>query len=347
MTAADAGAGEVSGPAASASGAGADGREPIERIWERLARPFSMTETIDGILGLTPKVVNQFVGTRVANCPEAENLLGSTHKAMRSLATSMKTHAERCVGDVRGPILWSETMSARASSNGATDVFVCATPSRAYDITENQVLVAALDAVRVAGEQAASLSEQDYDDEQLRRARAQGERARVHLQHPSLRAVTLKHPDGRALNRTRAGKSRKTYQPALDMLERMGEPIDVAELLPYVDRRTKAQHDILMSFVDKLESGGSRLPPFRAEAGVLYAGPIQFRHPRTLGNVERLSGIMIGNLLVDVPDRLRERSRSRAEFDLAARAQGRRCMVIMNRDDIDEAFALAATLARG
>jgi hypothetical protein len=329
-----------------ASGAG-DPREPIVRIWERLARPFSMPETIDGILGLTPKVVNQFIGTRVANCAEAGALLDSTHKAMRSLATSMQTHAERCVGDVRGPILWSETMSARASSNGATDVFVCATPARAYDITANQVLVAALDAVRVAGTQAASLSEQDYDDEELRRARAQGERARVHLQHPSLRSVTLKNPDARAINRTRAGKSRKTYQPALDMLARMGEPISVDELLPYVDRRTKAQHDILMSFVDKLEGGGAQLPPFRAEAGVLYAGPIQYRHPRTLGNVERLSGIVIGNLLVDVPDRLRERSRSRAEFDLKARAQGRRCMVVMCRDDIDEAFALAATLARG
>lgn len=323
-----------------------DGREPLVRIWERLARPFSMPETIDGILGLTPKVVNQFIGTRVANCEEADALLDTTHKAMRSLATSMQTHAQRCVGDVRGPILWSETIAARASSNGATDVFVCATPGRAYDITENQVLVAALDAVRQAGAQAASLSEQDYDDEMLRRARAQGERARVHLQHPSLRSVTVKNPDARALGRTRAGKSRKTYQPALDMLARMNDPIGVDELLPYVDRRTKAQHDVLMSFVDKLESGGSRLPPFRAEAGVLYAGPIQFRHPRTLGNVERLSGITIGNLLVDVPDRLRERSRSRAEFDLHARAQGRRCMVIMSRDDIEAAYTLAATLAR-
>ena len=70
---------------------------------------------------------------------------------------------------------------------------------------------------------------------------------------------------------------------------------------------------------------------------MLYAGPLQYRHPRTLGNVERLSGIVIGNLLVDVPDRLRERNRHRAETDLEARAQGRRCMVIMTRDDIDDA----------
>jgi hypothetical protein len=305
-----------------------------------------MPETIDGVLGLTTKVASQFVGTRIAISDEAQALLAHMPKTMRSLATSMQTHAQRCTGDVRGPILWSETMSARASSNGAEDVFVCATPARAYDITENQVLVSALDGIRQAAVDSAIVSDQEYDDDSLRRARAQGERARHYLQHPSLRSVSLKQPDGRALKRTRSGKSRKSYQPALDMLERLNDPITVEELLPYVDRRTRAQHDVLMSLVDKLEGGGSRLPPFRAEAGVLYAGPLQYRHPRTLGNVERLSGIVIGNLLVDVPDRLRERSRSRAEFDLKARAQGRRCMVIMSREDIDEAFTLAATLAR-
>lgn len=323
-----------------------DTREPLVRIWERLARPFSMPETIDGLLGLTTRVASQFIGTKIATSPEAEALLDAMSKTMRSLATSMQTHAQRCMGDVRGPILWSETMSARASSNGAEDVFVCATPSRAYDITENQVLVYALSGVHEGARQSAIVSDQEYDDETLRRARAQGERARHYLQHPSLRSVTIKTPDGRAVKRTRSGKSRKSYEPALAMLDRLREPIGVEELLPYVDRRTKAQHDVLMSLVDRLEEGGSRLPPFRAEAGVVYAGPLQYRHPRTLGNVERLSGIVIGNLLVDVPDRLRERSRSRAQFDLEARAQGRRCMVIMNRDDIDEAFALAASLAR-
>jgi hypothetical protein len=325
---------------------GGDAPEPLVRIWERLAQPFSMAETIDGLLGLTIKVANQFIGTKIATSPEAETLLDSMTKTMRSLATSMQTHAQRCMGDVRGPILWSETMSARASSNGAEDVFVCATPGRAYDITENQILVYALNGVREGAVQSAIVSDQEYDDALLRRARAQGERARHYLQHPSLRSVSLKAPDGRALKRTRSGKSHKSYQPALDMLERLRAPLSVEELLPYVDRRTKAQHDVLMTFVDKLEAGGTRLPPFRAEAGVVYAGPIQYRHPRTLGNVERLSGIILGNLLVDVPDRLRERSRSRAEFDLKARAQGRRCMVIMNRDDIEEAFTLAATLAR-
>jgi hypothetical protein len=321
-------------------------REPLFDIWDRLARPFAMSETIDAILGLTVKVVNQFLGTKIANSPEADHLLASMQTAMRSLATSMQSHAQRCVGDVRGPILWSETMSARASSNGAEDLFVCATPARAYDITENQVLVAALSAVREAALQSAIVSEKVYDDETLRRARAQGERARMYLQHPSLRSVTHKNPDGRALRRTRSGKSRKTYGPALEMLDRLGEPISAEELLPYADRRTRVQHRVLMAIVERLEAAGGPLPPFRAEDGVLYAGPLQYRHPRTLGNVERLSGVLIGNLLVDVPDRLRERNRHRAETDLQVRAHGRECMVIMTRDDIDTAFDRAVSMAR-
>ena len=52
---------------------------------------------------------------------------------------------QRCIGELRGPVLWSETMSARASSFGDRDLFICATPSRAYDIDENRILVAALD----------------------------------------------------------------------------------------------------------------------------------------------------------------------------------------------------------
>ncbi|MDZ7731715.1 MAG: hypothetical protein U5R31_00120 [Acidimicrobiia bacterium] len=224
---------------------------------------------------------------------------------------------------------------------------MCATPARAFDITENQVLVAALDTVSRAAEMARLVSEKAYDDESLRYARTQGDRARLFLQHPSLRNVSRKRPSSRAIKRTRSGRSRHSYRPALDMLERESEPIDVDHLLPYVDRRTRAQHRALLEVVDRMEQSGNRLPPFRAEEGVLYAGPVQYHHPRTHGNVERLSGITIGNLLIDVPDRLRERSRSRAQADLEARSFGKRCLVVMERADIDEALQLAVRLARG
>ena len=41
-------------------------------------------------------------------------------------------------------MLWSETASARASSFGDGGLFVCTTPSQAYDTDENRVLVPAL-----------------------------------------------------------------------------------------------------------------------------------------------------------------------------------------------------------
>jgi hypothetical protein len=320
--------------------------EPLIEIWSRLARPFNVPETVDALLGLSPTVVRQFIGAVLATSNEAHSLLDQMPNSMRALATSMTTYAERCHGDVRGPILWSETMSARASSNGAEDLFVCSAATRAYDITENRVLVAALNEVLNAAKDARIVSEKAYDDATLRSAREMGERARLFLQHPTLRSVTVEKPNGRALKRTRSGKKKDSYLPAIAMLDRVGDPVSPGDLVPFCDRRTRAQHRVLMTIVERLEQEGGRLPEFRAEQSVLYAGPLQYHHPRTLGNIERISGILIGNLLVDVPDRLRERSRRRAEEDLEARAGGRKSMVIMNRDDIDQAFSLAVNLAR-
>lgn len=325
---------------------GPEDASPFARIWGRLARPFDAPETVEAVLGLPPAAIRQFVGTLTSTSDEALGLLDSMPRTIRSLATSMATHAVRCRGELRGPVLWSETMSARAATNGDEDLFVCAAPNRAYDITENRVLVAALETVRAAAVDAEAISATAYDDEQLRTARRMGEQAKTYLQHPSLRGVTREQPTGRAIKRTRSGKSRRSYEPALRMLERAREPLDPELLEPFCDLRTRAQHRVLMGLVDRLEEGGARLPEFRAEAGVLYVGPLQFHHPRKRGNRSRLSGIVLGNLLIDVPDRVRETNRLRAEEELASRAQGRPSYVIMEIDDVERAFSRAVSLAR-
>lgn len=332
--------------AVSERAASIDSDDPLERIWARLARPFNTPETVEAILGLPPKIVNQYVGTLTATSPEAFELIDAMPRTIRSLATSMEAHAVRCRGELRGPVLWSETMSARASSNGDDDVYVCAAPLRAYDITENRVLVAALNGILDASLDARVISEDTYDDEMLRAARKMGDRAKVYLQHPSLRSVTRERPSGRAIKRTRSGKSRKSYEPALQMLERVDEPLDPSLLRGFVDQRTRAQHALLMALVDRLETGGSRLPEFRAENGGLYSGPLQYHHPRKRASTTRLSGILLGTLLIDVPDRLRELNRGRAVDELALRAQGRASFVVMEPQDVDRAFNLAVDLAR-
>jgi hypothetical protein len=242
--------------------------------------------------------------------------------------------------------MWSETMSARASSNGDEGLFVCAAPARAYDITENRVLVSALNAVWDASLDAQLISEDTYDDDTLRLARRMGERAKSYLNHPSLRSVSRERPSGRAIKRTRSGKSARSYGPALAMLDFLDEPVDGFSLIALCDQRTRAQHEVLAGLLDRLEAGGARLPDFRAENGAIYAGPLQYRHPHKRANMTRLSGILLGTLLIDVPDRIREVNRARAEEELAARSQGRPTFVVMEANDIERAFSTAVNLAQ-
>ncbi len=325
---------------------GEPGYDPLVDLWARVGRPYEVNATVGAVVGMSPAVAAQLAGLVLATSAEAEDLLDRFPTTVRSLATSVHAHAERCIGSLRGPVLWSETISARAASFGDDGLFVCAAPGRAYDTDENQVLVAALVHVRDAGKAATEgLDAVGRDDERLQQARRNGLDAGRFAEHPSLQRVTRRRPTPRALKRTRS-RNRRTYAPALAMLARAAEPIGPDDLRPWCDERTRAQLHVLMGLVHRLEATGGTLPPFRAERGGLYAGPVQFFHPRALLDRATPSGIMIGSVLVDVPDRLHDPSRSRAQAALAARAGGRTSMVITDDDDLDAAVARAITLAR-
>ena len=161
-------------------------------------------------------------------------------------------------------------------------------------------------------------NERALDDPLLRAARRNGNEANRFIEHPSLARVTRERPNARAIKRTRSGKHRKSYQPALDMLERMSPTRSTSsDVRALCDERTPAQHRVLVGLIERLERhGGTRLPPFRVERGALFSGPVQYYHGRRLGDRTRLSGIVVGQLLVDVPDRLHDPSRRRAEARL-------------------------------
>lgn len=320
--------------------------DPLLKIWNRLSRPFDVVLTVSALVGLPPKELAQMVGADVATSVEAAALLEAMPHTMRSLATSLQTQTERCIGSIRGPVLWSETMSARASSFGDEGLFVCKTPSRAYDIDENRVLVAALDTIREAAHATEHNTDRGLEDPLVRAARRSGNEASRFIDHPSLASVTRERPKPRALKRTRSGKHRKSYQPALDMLERASNPLDVDAVRGLCDERTRAQHAVLIGLVERLEQrGGTRLPPFRVERGALFSGPVQYYHAPRLGDRTHLSGIVVGQLLVDVPDRLHDPNRTRTEATLAARSGGRAAMVVMDDADLDVAVTRAIELA--
>ena len=156
---------------------------------------------------------------------------------VRSMAIATTDRPERCVGEIRGPVLWGETMSARSASAGDPGLFVCATTTKAYDTDENRVLKAALAAVHRAGRHAEHGMD-GYTDDVVKRARHNGQHAGRLLEHQTLAQVPVVRPTGRALRRTRAGSRRHTYRPALALLRRAGEPMQADHLSAFADERT-------------------------------------------------------------------------------------------------------------
>lgn len=317
----------------------------LVELFSRLARPFDPATAVAALTGLSPAVVDHLAGVSLALSPEAGDLLHAMPTIVRSLATSVKSHHERCIGQLRGPVLWSETMSARASSFGDPDLFVCATPSRAYDIDENQVLVAALHAVADAGHAAMGTHAEARLDPRARDAGRIGAEADRWIAHPSLLPVGRVRPSARSIRRTRAGKHERTYRPALRLLERAAEPLQPEEVDPWLAPRARDQQRLLVALVGRLETTtGRRIPPLRAERGALQGGPLQFRAgPR--GEPTPSSGLLVGRLLVDVPSG-RGLDRAGEEAALRDRAEGREAMVVHDDADLDAVLERAVTLAR-
>jgi hypothetical protein len=317
--------------------------EVFAELYRRMGRPFEVVSALSALVGEPPAAIGQGVGLALATSVEAQVLVDSMPGTVRGLATSLQAHNERCIGELRGPVLWSETMSARASSFGDRDLFICATPTRAYDIDENRVLVAALHLVRRASKDATDHAHGFLDDPVLRHARTVGTGAMRWLDHPSLANITHVRPAPRALRRTRSGKHRSTYQPALDVLDRAVEPVATTDLARWCRPAVRGRHRILLGLIDRLEADGRRsVPEFRAERGALLAGPLQFFAGRRDGR--GLGGVFLGPLLIDVPAGPVVDRRA-AEAELASRSEGRPSFLVVDDDDLDVALARAVELA--
>jgi hypothetical protein len=240
-----------------------------------LARPYEPIRILSALLGLPRRATRQIVGTVLATSPEAEGLLARMPHILRSLAIATTDQPERCYGELRGPVLWSETMSARSASAGDPGLFVCATTTKAYDTDENRVLKYALRTI----DQAARDVEHGLDQEVVRRAKHNGHEASRLLEHQTLAGVPIVTPRGRALHRTRAGSRRSTYRPALEMLRRAGEPLTAAQVWALADEPTRGLHDVLAATIAAVSSRTSSRPALRSDEGGMRWGPVAFHHP--------------------------------------------------------------------
>jgi hypothetical protein len=317
-------------------------QDSLARIWGRLARPLNPHGAVAALVGVPPRVTRYLVGGVIAASDEADVLLEAMPELLRSLSIATVSVPERCVNEVRGPILWSETLGARAASAGDQGLFVVQKSSRAYDTPENRVLVAALRAIRRGGDEVVRLRpDNEPEDELFRRAKINGIRARRFLEHRALAGVSPRGAGARGLQRVRSGGRRRLYEPMLAVLARAAEPLEDRHLRPFCDPRTTAQHDLLVAAVNAVQRRGYRVPTFHTDHGMLTAGLISFRHPGA-DSVDQLPhGVRIGDILLDVPDPIDDMDHELSLARLAARAGDRRFQLVTNRGDVERAAQLA------
>jgi hypothetical protein len=276
---------------------------PFAEIWDRFVLPFDAAEAIDALVGPTHGASRQVVGAVVATSEEAHSLLTRMPQAIRSLAISTTVRAERCVGQVRGPILWSETAAAQASAAGDMGILVCSLPEKEYDTPQNQVLVAALSSVHRAAHAVDGGVPAVLAEEIVHQARLNGSRAKHYLDHRALSGISARSPSGRDLLRTRSGNRRRTYEGAVAMLARAGRPLDGRGahhlLVPLVDAVSATEHQVLAALLSRAEARGHGPVSLRLEHGAVEGGPVAYRNHRHASADGAPAGIFVGEVRVD------------------------------------------------
>jgi hypothetical protein len=307
--------------------------DPTVHLWGRLAPHSDPAAAVSALLGLSRFTAQALVSALVADGPETARLLGSMPAIIRSLTIATTARPERCRGEIRGPILWGETMAARSASAGDEGLFVCAMPERAYDTPENRVLAAALRAIRTAGRHAGGDHVEAVDDA-IRRARANGLAAARWLEHRAFSPVPAVKPTGRDLRRARSGHRRRVYRPAIDVLGRAARPVGPEQVIGWADERTLDQHDLVASVLERLAVRGHELPPASVVRGAYRCGPVVYR--ARFGGPER--GVRVGPLLLDVLVDESDEVAAEAAARLARRAGGQPSHLVRVPGDVEAAL---------
>lgn len=315
---------------------------PLDLLWRRLARPYNLVQVIPAICGVPGAHVADLINLHLGLCREAGALVDSATDLLRHLTSTSQTKLERCVGAVRGPVHWAETLTARANGLGADDVFVCGTPTRSFDTPENQILLGALSLVSRAGTMLDTAAAAGLSPEQVAIISSRAAQARSLLRHHMLREVRRGRPNERTVTRARNGRHATTYGPALAMIARRHEPVRPVELSAWCDARTIGQHRALALVMIAVQKRGLAVPQLRVSGTEIVAGVIRYRNhlmPTPSGNY----GILVGEVLVDGPDGPGADARANA-LDRLERRRGNRLVCLVS-DEADAEMATEMALA--
>jgi hypothetical protein len=114
----------------------------------------------------------------------------------------------------------------------------------------------------------------------IRRARANGERAKRALEHRSLSAVPQGRVTGRMIHKTRTSTKAPVFRTAVDVVQRSWAVTGPDDLAGYVDEEAAAEHRLAADVADILAA--RELLPERlvVDDGVVAGGPFAYARGR-------------------------------------------------------------------
>jgi hypothetical protein len=264
----------------------ASGPEATAELWRRRPRGVPALAAATALTGIDLARLADATAIALAASPEARTLLDGMELRIRTLTTTVRTRVERCIHEVRGPIRWSETITARANALGNEDVFVCSSASRSFDTAENRALVGALEEVARAGRAMQGPVGALLDPltrRRVERVAADAAAWRADRRLAGVRAVRL---DARERARLRSGHRLARLGPVLAISARVAEPFESEDVAGLCDQATHGYHATVLDVAEH-----STNEPWRQVEGHWCAGPVTFRHPNLVdGTGLRLDG---------------------------------------------------------
>ena len=183
---------------------------------------------------------------------------------------------ERCVGGIRGPIHWGETMTAWSSGIGVNEVFVCEIPTRDYETDENQLIAWLLSKVASAQGAVNSAGSLHFNDAQLGELKTRIRTARRLLSEEPLKHASRRRPRSRELRAFTSPRSAGRYGPVLAVRERLIAPLPAQQIEAFASPATRAEHQFFLALLEMFESITHTKQRVRVTELGCSAGPLTY-----------------------------------------------------------------------
>lgn len=258
-------------------------------LWTHRDRRIPAVAAAVALTGLPVPLLEDAARVSFALSCEFEALLDGMQERTRRLPSVLEDRPERCVHSVRGPVMWSETITARANSFGEEDVFVCRSVRRSFDGPDNRLLVWLLERGSSAGRLLRRRSSDTgivgrMDPGELRRAEEIGARARVWRTAPRIAGVPARRPNRTEMNRIRRSRSVGPETPALCAAwARALQPFSAQEVASLCDASTADMH---REALEQFRSAGGAAFTLACSRNTLDVDGLHWVHPAHGGSGE-------------------------------------------------------------